>query len=98
MGINQRGNNEFFGVQTLIMNFQINNIIILGKNKKSPTVLAEDYKNFTWCGAGSNRRHMDFQSIALPSELPHRNFECAKIDFFSKPIIFISQVLIFEFL
>jgi hypothetical protein len=25
-----------------------------------------------WCGAGLNRRHMDFQSIALPTELPHR--------------------------
>ena len=24
-----------------------------------------------WCGADSNRRHMDFQSIALPPELPH---------------------------
>ena len=23
-----------------------------------------------WTGAGSNRRHMDFQSIALPTELP----------------------------
>ena len=33
-----------------------------------------------WSGAGSNRRHMDFQSIALPTELPdliginHRRF------------------------
>src|SRR4051812_44571536 len=25
-----------------------------------------------WAGAGSNRRHMDFQSIALPTELPAR--------------------------
>ena len=25
-----------------------------------------------WCGAGSNRRHKDFQSFALPTELPHR--------------------------
>jgi hypothetical protein len=24
-----------------------------------------------WCGAGSNRRHKDFQSFALPTELPH---------------------------
>jgi len=23
-----------------------------------------------WSGPGSNRRHMDFQSIALPTELP----------------------------
>ena len=26
---------------------------------------------FLWCGAGSNCRHRDFQSRALPSELPH---------------------------
>jgi hypothetical protein len=26
-----------------------------------------------WCGAGSNRRHKDFQSFALPTELPHRS-------------------------
>ncbi len=26
---------------------------------------------FWWCGAGSNRRHKDFQSFALPTELPH---------------------------
>ncbi len=25
-----------------------------------------------WCGAESNRRHKDFQSFALPTELPHR--------------------------
>ena len=24
-----------------------------------------------WCGAGLNRRHKDFQSFALPTELPH---------------------------
>ena len=27
-----------------------------------------------WCGAGSNRRHKDFQSFALPTELPHLPF------------------------
>ena len=26
--------------------------------------------DFKWTEAGSNRRHMDFQSIALPTELP----------------------------
>ena len=25
-----------------------------------------------WCGAGLNRRHKDFQSFALPTELPHQ--------------------------
>ena len=24
-----------------------------------------------WCGPGLNRRHKDFQSFALPTELPH---------------------------
>ena len=29
-----------------------------------------------WCGPGSNRRHKDFQSFALPTELPHHfNFQ-----------------------
>jgi hypothetical protein len=28
----------------------------------------------SWCGAGSNRRHKDFQSFALPTELPHHYF------------------------
>ena len=27
---------------------------------------------FKWFGAGLNRRHMDFQSIALPTELPNQ--------------------------
>jgi hypothetical protein len=26
---------------------------------------------FLWCEPGLNRRHMDFQSIALPTELSH---------------------------
>ena len=28
-----------------------------------------------WCGVELNHRHMDFQSIALPPELPHRIFK-----------------------
>lgn len=35
--------------------------------KKTPTSLLRS----SWCGAGSNRRHKDFQSFALPTELPH---------------------------
>lgn len=30
--------------------------------------------NGEWTGAESNRRHMDFQSIALPTELPVQIF------------------------
>src|SRR5947207_15547384 len=41
----------------------------------------ENLRNFggfrSWAGPGSNRRHMDFQSIALPTELPARGFEPA---------------------
>ena len=29
-------------------------------------------KHIQWCWEESNCRHMDFQSIALPSELQHR--------------------------
>ena len=29
----------------------------------------EEFKK--WCEAGSNRRHKDFQSFALPTELSH---------------------------
>ena len=29
-----------------------------------------------WSGAGSNRRHTDFQSVALPTELPDRTGNC----------------------
>ena len=35
--------------------------------QKTPTSLLRP----SWCGAGSNRRHKDFQSFALPTELPH---------------------------
>src|SRR5439155_8659872 len=47
-----------------------------------------------WYGAGSNRRHKDFQSFALPTELPHHpwnkeiffNVRAAKIgDWFYLP-------------
>ena len=30
---------------------------------------------FWWCGPGSNRRHKDFQSFALPTELPHHSVD-----------------------
>ena len=34
---------------------------------------------FWWCRQESNRRHMDFQSIALPPELRHHRFGNAKV-------------------
>lgn len=44
------------------------------KNLLQPIRLQETLCTFLlWCGAESNRRHMDFQSIALPTELPHRS-------------------------
>ena len=39
------------------------------RNQKTPTLLS----GFLWCGPGSNRRHKDFQSFALPTELPHHS-------------------------
>jgi hypothetical protein len=36
-----------------------------------PRILA--MKTTTWLGAESNRRHVDFQSTALPTELPSRD-------------------------
>jgi hypothetical protein len=33
-----------------------------------------------WLGPGSNRRHMDFQSIALPTELPNQKSSGCPID------------------
>ena len=39
-------------------------------NKKGQGILPD---LFTWCGPGLNRRHKDFQSFALPTELPHHH-------------------------
>jgi hypothetical protein len=35
-------------------------------------LIYKPFGNYLWCGAGLNRRHKDFQSFALPTELPHR--------------------------
>ena len=36
-------------------------------------MISESERRWRWCrGADSNRRHMDFQSIALPAELPRQ--------------------------
>ncbi len=43
---------------------------LIGKaNKKSHPKMAT-VRSLWWSKAGLNRRHMDFQSIALPTELP----------------------------
>ena len=45
---------------------------------KNPLII----NGFVWCGPGSNRRHKDFQSFALPTELPHhRIFHPSLSDF-----------------
>ena len=41
-------------------------------NKKDP-LISESF--LLWCGPGSNRRHKDFQSFALPTELPHHSVD-----------------------
>jgi hypothetical protein len=35
-------------------------------------LIYKPFRYYLWCGAGLNRRHKDFQSFALPTELPHR--------------------------
>ena len=51
-------------------------------HKKPLLVSGYVLKERQWAGAGSNRRHQDFQSCALPTELPTRksgeNFEPSK--------------------
>ncbi len=37
---------------------------------KNPGISAKVFLKL-WCEPGLNRRHMDFQSIALPTELSH---------------------------
>ena len=54
--------------------------------KEKPTRLS----GFLWCLQGSNQGHMDFQSIALPSELRHHAFAGANIERF---LIYTKQLL-----
>ena len=49
-----------------------------GTEKINPLCLS----GFKWCWEESNCRHMDFQSIALPSELQHHRLWNAKVRFF----------------
>ena len=47
--------------------------LILAKAKNTRFHSHFTYENEVWLGAESNRRHVDFQSTALPTELPSRN-------------------------
>lgn len=54
----------------LVIDSYLKNFILcwwLLLKQKTPTSLLRSL----WCGPGSNRRHKDFQSFALPTELPH---------------------------
>ncbi len=42
----------------------------LGNKKKQANRLFDYYVYVWWLGTESNRRHKDFQSFALPTELP----------------------------
>ena len=47
---------------------------IFGWYIKKPLLSQQGFrKHQWWCGPGSNRRHKDFQSFALPTELPHHS-------------------------
>lgn len=37
------------------------------------------FKKLLWCGRESNPRHKDFQSFALPTELPHHLLRSANV-------------------
>src|ERR1700753_1268525 len=51
-----------------------------GEKMKTGKVVFTPLPPLLWCEPGSNRRHKDFQSFALPTELPHRfPFGTAKI-------------------
>ena len=57
-----------------------------GKQKIPIPLGKQDFTVFCfsskWCHQESNRGHKDFQSFALPSELWHLGFACAKIELF----------------
>ncbi len=44
----------------------------LGRGRKGLLFSSPKLLNLWWLGTGSNRRHADFQSAALPTELPSR--------------------------
>ena len=51
------------------------------KKPRQTRLFLQSYFRPMWCGPGSNRRHKDFQSFALPTELPHHYFGVANIGF-----------------
>jgi hypothetical protein len=42
-------------------------------------MIDKSIKGLQWAGADSNRRHTDFQSVALPTELPARREQILKL-------------------
>jgi hypothetical protein len=46
---------------------------ITRQKKTRPPQRMRDVRAYQWTGPGSNRRHQDFQSCALPTELPVQN-------------------------
>ena len=46
-------------------------IVFLRRNKKGSHIIVKAFFDL-WCEPGLNRRHTDFQSVALPTELSHR--------------------------
>ena len=49
-----------------------------------------------WCEPGSNRRHKDFQSFALPTELPHHPVKVCK-NKTNRQLSKISIALLFQY-
>ena len=70
-GLNQPSDKS--GAETHCNRLQLKNRPIRPQTKTAAFRLMKVRKTWLkmkWSGAGSNRRHMDFQSIALPTELP----------------------------
>ena len=65
-------------------------------HKKSPS---KKSRGLEWCGTESNRRHKDFQSFALPTELPHlqRGDKSIIIFFLAKQFFCSIAVLLYYF-
>ena len=58
-----------------------------GTEKENPLIIS----GFLWCWEESNCRHMDFQSIALPSELQHHLLGMQRYSIFPTLQTFLEQ-------
>ena len=48
-----------------------------------------------WSGTESNCRHRDFQSLALPTELPDRSIFCVEGAYYTQLYLFVNDFFYF---